>query len=787
MMGLFTSRAARHRAQSLASRREPARTWPRMAILLGLLLWVMVLKLVNPGGERPYAGLVAGQRAPITVVAQVDFSCEDVAQTELNRQQAGTDAPPVFQLNSAPLNTAIRALDKLFDQVAEARRNYPEAEQGDILLASVAKALDLLGIALSPEDALALAAPGHEGAVQEAIKKGLREIWATGLVSAADLESAFKGQALAGSISIQTSEGVFRTQVRLDDLLLPAKAVDTIVKRITERLEAEAPDPEQLENLVRPWVVPNLVYDAGMTADRRKAARLAVEPVIVRVRSGTTLVEAGESVTPQILERLRAHEKRRLQLELPYDRLLRQVGESGLLLAALAACISVLRLLAPDVLRQNRRITLLLVLSLLSLVPTRLLLDLSGRAVLPSNLIEVLMPLALTPLLTAPLLGASAALALGFWNAFAAAILLENSFPVLLQGLVVTALAAFLARDVRKDSHIYRAGFVIGLAQIVILISLGAVNRIPGGLMALRSLIALGNGLLCAGLVILLIPILEWIFGETTNLTLLELLDMGHPLLQRLAMEAPGTYHHSIVVANLAQAAALDIGANALLTRVAAYYHDIGKLAKPEFFTENTRPGENPHEELTPQMSTLVITSHVKEGISLARRHKLPRCVMDGIEQHHGTGMVSFFYQRAKRLQGGGGNSRASEPHLPEGGFRYDGPRPRSREMAILALADSVEAAARSLEKPTPARLESLVHELAAAKVRDGQFDECPLTLAELAKLKRSFVYSLANMLHVRVAYTQNENQTAQPAEAPSSPAHSAARPDEPPAGPGSP
>jgi putative nucleotidyltransferase with HDIG domain len=298
-------------------------------------------------------------------------------------------------------------------------------------------------------------------------------------------------------------------------------------------------------------------------------------------------------------------------------------------------------------------------------------------------------------------------------------------------------------------------------------VSLAAIMQHSIPVVAAQALAGFASGIVCAFIAGLLIPLFEIVFRITTNLTLLELSDMGNPLLQRLAMEAPGTYHHSIVVANLAQAAAVKIGANGLLARVCAYFHDVGKLAKPEFFTENMLHGENPHDELNPSMSTLLIMSHVKEGISLVRRHKLPPCLADAVAQHHGTSLVSFFYHQAKKREAeevAAGGKGANGRSVTEESFRYEGPKPQNREMAILSIADSVEAAARSLQKPTPGRIENLVKEIVDAKLADGQLDASNLTLTDLAAIKRSFVFTLANMLHVRIAYSQDENKSLQQA-----------------------
>lgn len=450
----------------------------------------------------------------------------------------------------------------------------------------------------------------------------------------------------------------------------------------------------------------------------------------------------------------------------------RGTGKAGLLAAALIALVGLLQILSPQVLRQAPRMVLLVVVALLALLPSRGILYLADPAALfPPLTAQFLLPLALAPLLASVLAGAPTAIAIGFWNSLAAALLFDGSLTVFALGLIVTIVATICTEDVRRRSQVYRAGLFAGLAAMLYAVSQGA-GHLDAAALATQAAAGLASGIACAFVAAMLIPLFELLFGITTNLTLLELSDMGHPLLQRLAMEAPGTYHHSIVVANLAQAAAGRIGANALLVRACAYFHDIGKLAKPEFFNENMRFRENPHDDLAPSMSALVIMSHVKEGIGLVRRFKLPPCVVDGIRQHHGTGLVSYFFQRAKQeVENGraaGSNtsparSGANGHSVVEEDFRYDGPKPASREMAILMLADAVEAAARSLEKPTPGHIEGLVNDIADSRLRDGQLDECNLTLAELAAIKRSFVFTLANMLHVRIAYPSDETKSGQP------------------------
>jgi putative nucleotidyltransferase with HDIG domain len=246
-----------------------------------------------------------------------------------------------------------------------------------------------------------------------------------------------------------------------------------------------------------------------------------------------------------------------------------------------------------------------------------------------------------------------------------------------------------------------------------------------------------------------MLPFIERRFGVLTEISLLELGDIAHPLLQELVRRAPGTYNHSINVASLSEAAAESIGCNGLLVRVGAYFHDIGKMFKPGYFIENQGEGASRHESLVPAMSTLIIIAHVKDGSDLARQHHLPKSIVDFIEQHHGTTLVEYFYHRANQ------QSEAS-PHgeaVEENAYRYPGPKPQTREAAVLMLADAVEGASRVLVEPTPARIESLVREIALKRLHDGQFDECGLDLQELRTIQDSLVKSLTAVYHGRVKY----------------------------------
>ena len=248
-----------------------------------------------------------------------------------------------------------------------------------------------------------------------------------------------------------------------------------------------------------------------------------------------------------------------------------------------------------------------------------------------------------------------------------------------------------------------------------------------------------------------LLPFIEHFFGVLTDLSLLELGDVAHPLLQELVRRAPSTYNHSITVGSIAEAAAESIHARGLLVRVGAYFHDIGKMLKPNYFVENQGPDDNRHEALAPAMSTLVIIAHIKDGADLARQHRLPQPIIDLIVQHHGTTRVEFFYDRATEQQQADPNAG----EVDESSYRYPGPKPQTKEAAVLMLADAVESASRTLVEPTPARIESLVREIAEHRLHGGQFDESGLTLRELRTIEKSMVMSLTSIYHGRIKYPE--------------------------------
>ena len=387
----------------------------------------------------------------------------------------------------------------------------------------------------------------------------------------------------------------------------------------------------------------------------------------------------------------------------------------------------------------------------------------------------LLAPYAFAPLVLSVLLGRDHGLyAAVFVSLWSSVLFGRIDASLLVISLISGFTAVYLTLQVRRRAQLIRAGVGVGVAIWLSSLSfgmIGPINLFPPmdndwGMIGVQSALTLGNGIVTAMIVGGALPMLEQLFQITTDVSWLELSDLNHPLLRRMTIEAPGTYHHSLVVANLAEGAAEKIGANATLCRVCSYFHDVGKLVKPDYFTENMNFERNPHDDLAPSMSALIIIAHVKEGVDLALKNKLNQRIIDIIQEHHGTSLVYYFYQRAIQQQedarAGGKimNIRKEDiPEVQEESFRYTGPKPQTKESAIVSLADIVESASRSLEKPTPQKIEQLVNELIEERIADGQLDECDLTLGELRVIAKRFRFTLMTMLHTRIAYPKHESK----------------------------
>jgi cyclic-di-AMP phosphodiesterase PgpH len=361
-----------------------------------------------------------------------------------------------------------------------------------------------------------------------------------------------------------------------------------------------------------------------------------------------------------------------------------------------------------------------------------------------AGLSEFAVPLALAPLVVASLMEKRPALVFTLMLSVLVMAIAELRAPFVAVAMMGGVTAVYSVQRLRHRWHFGRAFFAIAVANLAAILAWDLARSTPVQGMITDALWGLASALFATVVAFGLLPLVEQLFRLTSDITLLELSDLNRPLLRRMQLEAPGTYHHSMVVGSLAEAAAESIGANSLLTRVQAYYHDIGKLAKPEYYAENEPAStRSRHEKLTPSMSALVVKSHIAEGLEFARKERLPRAVQAAIPEHHGTMVMAFFFHKA--LEG--------DPIARREDYSYPGPKPRSKETAILMLADGVEGASRSLAEPTPSRIRGLVQRIIDERVRDGQLDETGITLQELARIREAFIPVLTAIFHVRAPY----------------------------------
>lgn len=495
-------------------------------------------------------------------------------------------------------------------------------------------------------------------------------------------------------------------------------------------------------------LVPSLRYLPEETEARWLEQENNISRTIGVVQEGESIVRRGDRVTPEIqrqlysLSRIRAEQQGHVG---PFRIIL---GELLLSAAAFLVFFLYLYLMRRQVFFETRH--LLLVVLLFAAI-----IGFFGVAVRLPDVAGLAVPVGLASILLTVIFDSRVGMFGTVTLACVGGLIFGYDFEFAFATIVAGTLAVFSMRDVKNRSQIILTAGLVFASYVVILGSY-TLLRAAGTERFLSELLLVGIN---SGLLLLAYPLLwvfERTFAVTTDLTLLELSDTNRPLLKELSLRAPGTFNHSLQVANLAEAAADAIGANTLQTRVGALYHDIGKMLKPEYFIENQQPGENPHDRVTPYMSALIIASHVKDGLELGREYDLPEGVLNFIPTHHGTTLMEYFFRKAKELRG------PEDPPVDEMEFRYPGPRPQTNEQGIVMLADSVEAASRSLDKPTPKRLEGLVDSIFRARIEEGQLNGCALTFADLNHIKETFLSILGGIYHFRVKYPDQDKATGE-------------------------
>jgi putative nucleotidyltransferase with HDIG domain len=543
------------------------------------------------------------------------------------------------------------------------------------------------------------------------------------------------------------------------------RAEDTLSPRMRPELEqrlAKLAD-ENFELALRPKIValtlaylkPTHVLDEAASADaqNRAAAEVPASAGHVTYPKGQTLVPKGE-IDDRYWQLLRAENDAFIR-GLDTGRAKTRVGLVGLVLMITIAMSWYVSNYQHKIVKKHARGIAIAAL-LLSML---LLAQLAGVGTSPVFVFGL-----------APTILVAMILTIAYDQRFASGIASLHAVLVTLalgQGLsfLVILLAGattccYLLSDIRTRSKLVEVGFASGLAMMLATLAAGLMSMDPVGFILKNCLYAGAAGMGAGFITLGILPFIEKVFRITTSMTLLELADVSHPLLRRLSVEAPGTYNHSLQVATISESAAEAIKVNSLLCRVASYYHDVGKINKADYFCENQSGGANRHLNLSPSVSLLIIIGHVKDGVELAKEYNMPTSIIHFIQQHHGTTLVEFFYHQACTQQ------EQKQPDLPavsEMQYRYPGPKPRSKEAAIVMIADAVESATRAMQEPTPQRVESLVEDIIMKRLLDGQFDECELTMREIQQLQRSCVKSLLAIYHGRIPYPSTANVQSAP------------------------
>lgn len=753
-------------------------------ILLRLLLCLLAicgLMIVLQGWRAPFPYRV-GQYSVHGIAARTDFEEVNLEETSRKRDEAERNVPLVFTHDP-------QSLASLADQLRADLGKIAAVESLDTLRDSKDGLETAIAFGMIQEDKDRRIAPS------------LREANSLyGGVVTAETQNRF--QLLHNEL---TMAGMDTAQQRIDDIvgdfsrfIAPLSRLGVVdpeqvrEERVTsnrmvrivsstdstpaiERLWSQVRLPEQLNDAgelgktwlsypsltaaLQPtlchWLIvkakPTLQYDQKATKSEQLKARESESEVKVRYIRGDLIVRPGETVSPEAIKRL--------DMEYQFSEDLIHWSTRFTRLAVLFATIVVLSILTGyyAVLNEPRLVRSLgrLAVYLAALVITAGL----SRLLSFDPLRAEIVPLLVTTMILAIAYNQDLALI----TAFAMSLLITLGTTAELGHfveLIGTAAAAVIPlHRVRSRSTLIKVGISAACVNFLVVAGVGVAQSPSVELLqethlltfALKSAAwSLAAGYFVAGS----LPFVEQVFGVVTEIKLLEMSDPSHPLLQELVRRAPGTYNHSIAVASLAEAAAESIGANGLLVRVGAYFHDIGKMLKPQYFIENVQPGtESRHGNLAPAMSTLIIIGHVKDGVDLAQQHHLPAQLIDFIEQHHGTTLVEYFYNEATRQA----EQQPDQGEAEEASFRYPGPKPQTREAGVLMISDAVESASRTLTDPTPKRLETLVHAITMKKLLDRQFDECSLRLSEIRLIEQSLVKSLIGVYHGRIRYPDSK------------------------------
>ena len=758
-------RSLRARLPKSLSRKVVPSPWQergaRVAVLLVLSL--LLALILSPRISEPQRKYQVGDVARENVKAIGEFLVEDVETTGKKQQELLTQVPPVFDLQEQLGEEVQQRLQKAMDYM---RRISQEAvappQEGRAGAAAKGKAkpavpykvlLDhkpefdrILGVTVPKPTFHLLAKAEFSPYLEAMVSQVLAQFLRQGVISSRAILKPEPREILVRRLPSR-EEAVERPPFAFIELDEGRKSAAGYCRDVA--VEVSAADRWLVCDLTQLLLVPNVSPNWAETHERQQARLQELKPVYFKVKRGEMLVREGERITPLHLVKLQAQSK-------IYPR-----SRGVLIFLGLFFCLAVLLgvsyQLARITLRRfsNRLLDLIFVAALLlaSTLMNKGLLVLGDNVsrslpLVGHNLVYVL-PLGLAAILAAMFLGLETGVGVACLSATFAALVVDKPFPLFIYFVIAGLMGVWGVKNCRRRSALIQTGLIISVANMVLVASFKLLEfPFTGNDLLIGEVFALGGGVLTGILALGLTPIMESLFSYSSNIRLLELLNLDQPVLKDLMLIAPGTYHHSMVVGQMVEAAAETIGANPMLAKAAAFYHDIGKIKKPNYFVENQTSGENKHEKLAPSMSSLILISHVKDGVDLARKHRLGENIADIIRQHHGTNLISYFFHKAK--------TQAAKPNqVKMEDYRYPGPRPQTKEAGLVLLADQVEAASRTLTDPTPARIQGMVQKIINNVFADGQLDECELTLKDLHHIARSFNKILSGIFHQRIQYPQ--------------------------------
>lgn len=709
-----------------------------LCLVACLALWALMQPWSPPFTFRD------GTISKRAITSRVEFKRQDDAAKEKLRNEARNQVYPVFNQDTAPWQELQDKLHNALFTVASAKSaaevlpdDWQVFERPD-----APKSEDPMALAVTIEEfRKTLGGPDQVAKVDDAVKRALAPFVERGRLGEFPRDGLFRYD----QINVQAvGKPETRQLVKITDVMYDDRA-EKIRVALTEEIE----DP-LLRLRVTNFLIPRLPKETlklslEETRNLQDLAAKDVDDQFITYGRGQTLVEPGTPLTSELLDLLRLEHANYLATRTWSEMSMRGAAVMVVVVAFCVAWVLYLSRREPELLRDLKRFSTLLLMIVVTLLLARWMSSDPWRAeLIPLLLFGMIVGIAYRRELAMVLTGSLAALLLIAGRNFL------GDFVM----LIAVGIVGILQLDhIRSRSKLIKVGVISGAVAFLLTFAIGMLEEQD---LQLVLKYALQNGLwaIVAGFLITgLLPFVESLFGVLTEISLLELGDVAHPLLQELVRRAPGTYNHSINVASLAEAAAESIGGEGLLCRVGAYFHDIGKMLKPGYFAENQGQEASRHDSLVPAMSTLIIIAHIKDGADLARQHHLPQPIIDLIEQHHGTTLVEYFYRRASEMS----EANPDGGEVEENSFRYPGPKPQSKEAAVLMLADAVESACRTLVEPTPARIDNLVEQITRKRLLDGQFDECNITLEEVHTVEDSLVKSLTAVYHGRVKYPEQQ------------------------------